>query len=239
MRRRKYKVLLIEDNPTLNTIVKDFLSLPIYDVKLCRDYDESIKIFRNFKLDACIIDLSLSKHDFHTLAKELKTIKSDIPFLYLTNNNTDKESELNNLYLYKKNVDAFLSKPFSLKSISDKTQALIKKYINKERLGEDKKPIIYKFSDMTFNYTDMFLKGNGTETPLTKKECELMKYFLEHKNRVVTREETLMKVWGTDSYFIGRSMDVFITKLRKHLKTDPKVHIANIHGIGFKFEVSE
>jgi len=235
MRKRKFKILFVEDDPNLSEVVKDFLTLSGYDIKLCRDGEEAVLLFRKLKFDICIFDVMLPKMDGFSLAENIRGINREVPIIFLTAKNL-KEDRIKGFVV---GCDDYITKPFSSEELILRIEAIMKRCINKERLGDDEKPIIFKFAGLTFDYTNMLLKHKSGDRKLTKKECELLKFFNEHRNRIVTREETLMSVWGTDSYFIGRSMDVFVTKLRKYLKIDPKVRIANIHGIGFKFEIDE
>ncbi len=235
MKKRKIKVLLVEDDPSLSEIIRDLLSIPGFDIKLCRDGSEAYLLFKKFSFDICILDVMLPKMDGFLLAEEIRRQNRDIPIIFLTAKSL-KEDRIRG---FKAGYDDYITKPFSTDELVVKIEAILKRSLNKERLNDDEKEIVYKFASLTFDYTNMFLKGVNFNLKMTKKECELLKFFLEHKNRIVTREETLMAVWGTDSYFIGRSMDVFVTKLRKYLKVDPKVKIENIHGIGFKFDVKE
>ena len=235
MKKRKIKVLLVEDDPNLSEVIRDLLTLSGFDIKLCRDGSEAYLLFKKFGFDICILDVMLPKMDGFLLAEEIRRQNRDIPIVFLTAKSL-KEDRIRG---FKVGCDDYITKPFSSEELVLRIEAILKRSLNKERLGDDEKEISYKFSSLSFNYTNMILKGSNLNLKLTKKECELLKFFLERKNRIVTREETLMAVWGTDSYFIGRSMDVFVTKLRKYLKVDSNVKIENIHGIGFKFDVKE
>ncbi len=235
MKKRKIKLLLVEDDPNLSEVIKDLLSMSGYDLKLCRDGAEGYLLFKKFSFDICILDVMLPKMDGFLLAEEFRKLNRDIPIVFLT----AKSMKEDRIRGFKIGCDDYITKPFSSEELVLRIEAILKRTLNKERLSEDDKEIVFKFASLSFNYTNMKLSGKNTDLKLTKKECDLLKFFLEHKNRIVTREETLMAVWGTDSYFIGRSMDVFVTKLRKYLKIEPKLKIENIHGIGFKFEIKE
>jgi len=235
MRKRKYKILFVEDDKNLSEVVNDLLSLSGYGIKHCADGEEAILYFRKFKYDLCIFDVMLPKIDGFELAESIRQINREVPIIFLTAKN-QKEDKIRG---FKIGCDDYITKPFSGEELVLRIEAIMKRCLSRERMGDDDKPIVFKFGKFSFDYTNMLLKWPDGERKLTKKECELLKFFIEHLNRVVTREDTLMTVWGTDSYFIGRSMDVFVTKLRKYLNIDPKVRIANIHGIGFKFEVDK
>lgn len=235
MKKRKVKVLLVEDDPNLSEVIKDLLEMSGFEIKLCRDGSEAYLFFKKFNFDICILDVMLPKMDGFTLAEEIRMLNRDVPIVFLTAK-SQKEDKIRG---FKAGCDDYITKPFGSEELVLRIEAIMKRYLNKERLGNDEKEIVYKFGHLSFDYTNMYLKGANLNLKLTKKECELLKFFLERKNRIVTREETLMAVWGTDSYFIGRSMDVFVTKLRKYLKVDPDVNIDNIHGIGFKFSIKE
>jgi len=235
MKKRKIKILLVEDDPNLSEVIRDLLSITNFDIKLCRDGSEAYLLFKKFSFDICLLDVMLPKMDGFLLAEEIRRQNRDVPVVFLTSKSL-KEDRIRG---FKVGYDDYITKPFSSEELVLRIEAIIKRSLNKERLGDDEKEIVYKFASLTFDYTNMILKGAKLNLKLTKKECALLKFFLERKNRIVTREETLMAVWGTDSYFIGRSMDVFVTKLRKYLKVDPSVKIENIHGIGFKFDIKE
>jgi len=235
MKKRKVKVLLVEDDPNLSEVIKDLLEMSGYEIKLCRDGSEAYLFFKKFSFNICILDVMLPKMDGFFLAEEIRRLNRDVPIIFLTAKSL-KEDRIRG---FKVGCDDYITKPFSSEELVLRIEAIMKRYFNKERLGEDENEIFYKFGLFTFDYTNMILKGSNLNLKLTKKECELLKFFIDRKNRIVTREETLMAVWGTDSYFIGRSMDVFVTKLRKYLKVDPNVNIENVHGIGFKFQVKE
>jgi len=235
MKKRKIKLLLVEDDPNLSEVIKDLLSMSGYDIKLCRDGAEAYLIFKKFSFDICILDVMLPKMDGFLLAEEFRKFNRDIPIVFLT----AKSMKEDRIRGFKIGCDDYITKPFNSEELVLRIEAILKRTLNKERLDNDNKEIVYKFASLNFNYTNMKLNGKNLDLKLTKKECDLLKFFLEHKNRIVTREETLMAVWGTDSYFIGRSMDVFVTKLRKYLKIEPKIKIENIHGIGFKFDLKE
>ncbi|MDD3878219.1 MAG: response regulator transcription factor [Bacteroidales bacterium] len=235
MRKRKYKILFVEDDKNLSEVTNDLLAMSGYSIKLCGDGEEALIYFRKLKFDLCIFDIMLPKIDGFELAEEIRQINREIPIIFLTAKNL-KEDKIRG---FKVGCDDYITKPFSGEELVLRIEAIMKRCISKERMGDDDKPIQYKFAGFNFDYTNMLLKWANGERKLTKKESELLKFFLNHQNKIVTREDTLMTVWGTDSYFIGRSMDVFVTKLRKYLEMDPKVKIANIHGIGFKFEIDK
>jgi len=235
MKKRKIKVLLVEDDPNLSEVIKDLLDLAGYEIKLCRDGAEAYIFFKKFNFDICLLDVMMPKMDGFILAEEIRRLNRDVPIIFLTAKSLNEDK----IRGFKAGCDDYITKPFSSEELILRMEAILKRCFNKERLSESNEEIVYEFASLTFNYTNMMLKGKNINVKLTKKECELLKFFLHHKNRIVTREETLMSVWGTDSYFIGRSMDVFVTKLRKYLKIEPSVKIENIHGIGFKFEITE
>lgn len=236
IKKRKIKLLLVEDDPNLSEVIKDLLDLAGYEIKLCRDGAEAYLYFKKFTFDICLIDVMMPKMDGFVLAEEIRRLNRDVPIIFLTAKSMNEDKVRG----FKVGCDDYITKPFSTEELVLRIDAVMKRCLNKERLDYNEKEISFKFASLTFNYTNMMLTGkNNFSLKMTKKECELLKFFLDRRNRIVTREETLMAVWGTDSYFIGRSMDVFVTKLRKYLKVEPKIKIENIHGIGFKFEIAE
>lgn len=233
MKKKKFKLLLVEDDPNLSEVIRDLLSMSGYEIKLCRDGAEAYQFFKKFSFDLCILDVMLPNMDGFFLAEEFRKQNRYIPIVFLTAKSMNEDR----IRGFKLGCDDYITKPFSSEELVLRIEAILKRCFSNDRLDNDSNEIIYNFASLIFNYTSMTLKGPQVDLKMTKKECELLKFFLHHKNRIVTREETLMAVWGTDSYFIGRSMDVFVTKLKKYLKVEPKVKIENVHGIGFKFDI--
>ena len=225
----KPKILLVEDDTSLGFIVSDQLKGDGYDVTLCSDGLEGFKRFNEESFHMCIFDVMMPKKDGFTLAKDVRKVNADIPILFLTAKSmTEDKVEGFNV-----GGDDYLTKPFSSEELSARVKALLKR-VDVGNEESDGKEILGKY---TYDTANFLLTGPDFEKKLTKKEAQILKMLCKFKNQVLPREIVLNGVWGQDDYFVGRSLDVFITKLRKYLGNEPDVEIENIHGIGFKLVV--
>lgn len=227
----KAKILLVEDDTNLGFVIADQLKSEGYGVVLCSNGQDGQIRFSEDTFHLCIFDVMMPKKDGFTLAREIRRINADVPILFLTAKSMTEDK----VEGFKAGGDDYLTKPFSFEELSVRVKALLKR-VNIQDEPEEKILHLGEYVFDTENYT---LKHSEFEKTLTKKEAMVLKILGKFKNQVVPRETILTSVWGQDDYFSGRSMDVFITKLRKYLSHDPNISIANIHGIGFKFEVKE
>jgi two-component system, OmpR family, response regulator len=233
MNKSKYKILLVEDDPNLSLVLQDYLELMGYHITLCRDGEQGASAFKNQLFDLCILDIMMPKKDGFALAEEIRRNNKEIPIIFLTAKSL-KEDRIKGFRI---GGDDYVTKPFSTEELSFRIKAILKrsqpKYIMPDSSDLEK---VYKIGRLTFDAMNLTISSGKTEQKLTRKEADLLKLLCINKNKILTREVALKTVWGDDDYFIGRSMDVFITKLRKYLKEDPTVSITNIHGTGFKLE---
>ncbi len=227
----KTKILLVEDDTSLGFIISDQLKSDGYDVTLCTDGAEGFKCFNEEKFHLCIFDVMMPKKDGFSLAKDIRQINSQIPILFLTAKSNDEDK----VEGFRSGGDDYLTKPFNVEELQLRVAALLRR-VNIE--PEEKEKDIYLIGDYTFDTINFELKHDNFEKVLTKKEAQILKMLCKLMNQVVAREVILTAVWGQDDYFVGRSLDVFITKLRKYLKEDERININNVHGIGFKLEVN-
>jgi len=227
------KILLVEDDANLGYVLNDFLQMSNYEVVLARDGKEGFEKFRNGNFDLCILDVMLPVMDGFTLAEEIRKTDTDIPFIFLTAKNMEKD-RIRGLKL---GADDYMTKPFSTEELSLRIEAILRR--SKYSILKNDVSSVFQIGNMTFDYTNHMLKTPAGERRLTKKEAEVLRLLCINKNQVVKREVALKNIWGDDDYFMGRSMDVYITKLRKILKDDKKVSIVNIPRTGFKLEVDE
>lgn len=228
----KIKILLVEDDLNLGFIISDQLKSDGYAVTLCTDGFEAMRRFSQEKFHLCVFDVMLPKKDGFTLTKDIRKINTEIPILFLSAKGlTEDKVEGFNV-----GGDDYLSKPFSIEELQMRIKALLKRVNIKITPDEDPKIKLGIFIFDTKNYTLETIKEIKT---LTKKEAQILKILNKYKNQVIPREVILNSIWGQDDYFVGRSLDVFITKLRKYLREDPNIVISNIHGVGFKFEISK
>lgn len=225
----KAKILLVEDDANLGFVISDQLKSEGYQVVLCTNGMDGHMRFSEDEFHMCIFDVMMPKKDGFTLAREIRTMNQDIPILFLT----AKAMMEDKITGFNAGGDDYLTKPFSFDELSVRVKALLKR-VNIQDEPEQKSVQIGSYTFDTENFT---LKHPEFEKTLTKKEAMVLKILCKFKNSVVPRENILTAVWGQDDYFAGRSMDVFITKLRKYFVMDPKIAISNIHGIGFKLEI--
>jgi DNA-binding response OmpR family regulator len=224
----KKRILLVEDDPSLGFVTKDVLASKGYDVTLCKDGAEGEQNFFLGNYHLCILDIMLPKMDGFSLARSIRRKNSSIPIIFLS----AKSMEEDKLQGFATGADDYITKPFSL----DELLCRIEVFLRRSHSNNIYQDTIVFLGKYTFDFSNLTLKNNATEKTLTQKEAEVLKLLYHNRERVLKREEILKHVWGDDDYFMGRSMDVFISKLRKYLKEDPSVQIVNYHGIGFKLE---
>jgi len=226
------KILLAEDDPNLGELLKDYLELKgKFDVTLAQDGDEALTAFRRDKYDLCIFDVMMPKKDGFSLGKDIRKMDKTIPIIYATAKGMMEDKT----QAFELGGDDYITKPFRVEELLLRINALLK------RVSKDKEEEIadkFEIGDYFFDYTSQIISFKGQQQKLSTKEAELLRLLCLNKNDVLTREEALVKIWHDDNYFTGRSMDVFLSKLRKYLKEDPNVEIVNVHGKGYKLLVS-
>ena len=229
------KILFVEDDPNLSMILKDYLEIIGYTVEHAPDGEKGVQLFNENNYELVILDIMMPKKDGFTAAKEIRETNSMIPIIFLTAKNL-KEDRIKGFQV---GCDDFITKPFSTEELSLRIKAILKRCsINNEPSSASANSII-SIGKFTFDNANMILAIDGNERVLTRKESGLLKLLCENKNNLLPREVAMKSIWGENDYFIGRSMDVFIAKLRKYLKPDTNVRISNVHGIGFKLEITE
>jgi len=235
MKSEKTKILLVEDNQNLRTVLKDYLEMLSYDVISCSDGEEGARVFVKNSFDLCILDVMMPVKDGFSLAEEIKIADPQVPIIFLTAR-TLKEDKIRG---FKIGADDYITKPFSTEELSLRIEAILRRTKSSKIyniLGEKE---IFQIGIYSFDYSSLQLISPHKTISLTKKEAELLKILAAHPNTLIPRDLILKTIWGEDNYYIGRSMDVFITKLRKYLSDDENVTIINIHGSGFKLEFSK
>lgn len=232
---RKQKVLLVEDDPNLGMLLHDYLQLKgKYDVTLATDGDEGFKAFTNDRFDICILDVMMPKKDGFTLGKEIRKINTDVPIIFATAKTMiEDKSEAFTL-----GGDDYITKPFRIEELLLRITALLKRAANQGKNSLPEQTDKFEIGNYQFDYNSQIIKIGDTQQKVSTKEAELLRLLCLKKNNVLTREEALLSIWHDDNYFNGRSMDVFLSKLRKYLKDDPKVEILNVHGKGYKLIVN-
>jgi len=223
---KKIKLLYVEDDEVLAFVTKDNLELKGYEVHHCVDGRAAYQQFLKDNYDLCLIDVMLPVMDGFTLAKEIRSIDKEIPLIFLTAKSL-KEDKIFGLQL---GADDYIIKPFSFEELVLKIQVFLKrKYIVK--VTETR---VCNIGEYNFDYEDLKLKFKSEEKRLTQKEADVLLFLYDYKNKIVPRSDILKKVWKQDDYFTGRSLDVFISRLRKYLSKDENIQIENIHSVGFK-----
>ena len=226
----KVNILLVEDDLNLGIILSDQLKSDGYAVSLCNNGVEAMQRFNEDKFHLCIFDVMLPRKDGFTLTRDIRKTNTAIPILFLSARGMTEDK----VEGFNAGGDDYLSKPFSIEELQLRIKALLKRVNIKV---DEKEQTKYALGIFVFDTENQTLVLKDQVKTLTKKEVQILKLLFKHKNQVVSREVILNAVWGQNDYFVGRSLDVFITKLRKYLREDPKILISNIHGVGFKFEI--
>jgi DNA-binding response OmpR family regulator len=223
------RILYAEDDATLAFLTKDNLEQNHYEVTHCCDGKTGMEIFKKGGFDICILDIMMPKMDGFELATEIRKVNIDIPIIFLSAK-TLKEDRIKGLRL---GADDYLVKPFSIEELILKIEVFLKRS-HKNNTAEKS---IYEIGKYQFDTKNFILYNENEKISLTQRESELLKLFLDNKNTVLKREQILTSLWGDDDYFMGRSLDVFISRLRKILANEKGIAIENLHGIGFRFFV--
>ena len=229
------RILLVEDDPNLGLLLQDYLQIKgKFEVVLCVDGDEGLRAFTRQEFDLCILDVMMPKKDGFTLGKDIRKINQNVPIIFATAKSMieDKSSA------YDLGGDDYITKPFRIEELLLRITALLKRVAVKEHADPGPAQTLFQIGDYTFDYTTQLIHYKGQQQKLSTKEAELLQLLCLKKNAVLTREEALLSIWHDDNYFNGRSMDVFLSKLRKYLREDPKVEILNVHGKGYKLLVN-
>ncbi|MBK9151910.1 MAG: response regulator transcription factor [Saprospiraceae bacterium] len=223
--KEKSRILYVEDDETLSFVTMDNLELNGYKVDHCPDGETALESFYKNNYDLCILDVMLPKMDGFALAEKIRASDPNVPILFLTAKSM-KEDRLQGLRL---GADDYITKPFSIEELILKIEIFLKRKFVTAPANE-----VFRIGRYSFDYRNLTLALDEEKRSLTQKEADLLKMLYDHKNNVVKRSVILEKLWGEDDYFLGRSMDVFISRLRKYLSGDPNLKIDNIHGVGFK-----
>ena len=222
----KLNILLCEDDENLGMLLREYLQAKGYNAELCPDGDAGYKAFIKSKYDICVFDVMMPKKDGFTLAKEIRAINSDVPIMFLTAKNLKDDI----FEGFKIGADDYITKPFSMEELTLRMEAILRRVHGKK----NREVTVYQIGKFTFDAKKQILSIGEKSTKLTTKESELLNLLCAHQNEILQRDFALKSIWIDDNYFNARSMDVYITKLRKHLKDDPQIEIINIHGKGYK-----
>ena len=230
---RKLKILVVEDDPNLGSLLKEYLNARGHDATLATNGEQGLKAFRRGDFEFLILDVMMPVKDGFTVAKEIRAKNDSVPILFLT----AKSMKEDTIHGFQAGADDYMTKPFSMEELLMRIEAIVR------RAGimgtEEEEPDSYNIGKFNFDHRKQLLIFNGSENKLTTKENDLLKLLCKKRNGIMERDKALNQIWGDDNYFNGRSMDVYIAKLRKHLKQDPQVEILNVHGKGFKLLSTE
>ena len=221
---------MVEDDPSLGFIIKDKLSLSGYDTTLAENGEEGLSLFKRARFDLVVLDIMLPKKDGFSLAEDIRKVDSNIPILFLS----AKSMLEDRLTAFSKGGDDYITKPFSMEELVMKIKVFLRR-TTPEKINQT----AFKIGLYTFDADNLRLTIDKREKTLTIREAEVLKLLCQNENAVVKREEILLKVWGEDDYFLGRSLDVFISRLRKYLDEDTNISIENIRGVGFRLNLKD
>jgi DNA-binding response OmpR family regulator len=230
MLKEKFKILLAEDDLNLGVLMVDYLEAEGFDVKLCKDGELALKAFHGSQFDLCLLDVMMPKMDGFSLAKEIRLTDKKIPVIFITAKSL-KEDKLKG---YDLGADDYITKPFDEEELLWKIKAVIRRVVV---IKSESKSEIISIGKYKFDFNNQSLAIDGKIKRITEKESDILNYLAAHPNNIIKREELLKELWGANDYFYGRSLDVFITKIRKYLKEDTDLSIENVFGVGFIFNV--
>ena len=222
-----HKILLVEDDPCFGSVLKSYLELSDYEVVHCVNGVEGYEAFRKDKFDLCLLDVMMPDMDGFTLGKKIRELDTSVPFVYITAKSLKEDMKMG----YEIGADDYIVKPFDSELLIFKIKAILSRSKHEEA---EAKPKLIQLGNYEFN-TELRTISQGEDViKLTPKESRLLELLYYHKDGLLQREKALNEIWGTNDYFTARSMDVYVTKLRKYFKDDPSIKIENVHGSGFR-----
>ena len=229
----KGRILYVEDDLTLSFVTRDNLEMRGYSVDSCEDGITALEKIISQPYDICVLDVMLPKMDGFMLARKIREFNQAIPIIFLTARSTSEDK----IYGLQQGGDDYITKPFSIEELVLKIEIFLKR--SKIELRQEVMNESFAIGIFTFSPINLRLSNNGSNQDLTHRESLLLEYLVKHRNKAVKREEILKSVWGNDHFFSSRSMDVFISRLRKMLKSDPMIKIESIHNVGYRLLIDE
>lgn len=226
----KARILLVEDDSSLGFVVKDNLEDNGYEVIFSSDGESGWQQFMRHNIDICLLDVMLPKKDGMALAAQIRKKNDKIPILFLTARSMDEDR----ISGFKAGGDDYITKPFNMTELLLRIEVFLKRTKKKNDSAD-----MFELGPLVFDYKNLLLIDGTHKQQLTQKEADLLQYLCVHSNAVVKREDILLNVWGKEDYFLGRSMDVFMTKIRKYLKDAEGVELQTVHGVGFKLVIGK
>jgi len=233
MEKKKGRILLVEDDRTLSTLVRDILEINKYEVVLCSNGEEGLATFKSQKFDLLLVDIMMPKMDGITMIKEIRRYDQRVPIIVIS----AKDMKDDKVEGFRAGADDYVVKPFSTDELLLRIDAILKRVQRAQEMLLTTTTEIIEFGNCKLDVGEQNLTIKNKTLHLTRKECDLIRLLAMKRNELLLREVALKAIWGDDDYFIGRSMDVFISRIRKYLKDDNKVEIVNVHGLGFKMMV--
>ncbi|MEX0968143.1 MAG: response regulator transcription factor [Bacteroidia bacterium] len=226
----KTKILLVDDDENLTFLLNENLMTAGYEATICRDGESGLRSFRAELFQLCILDVMMPKMDGFTLAKQIRKQDHHIPVIFLTAKNMIDDK----LKGFDLGADDYMTKPFSFHELLCRIKAVL----SRTGVSENSYHWDSRMGNLIFNYNMRSLKNGSKEKKLSAKEAELLQVFQENKNRLISRQQILKRVWGDDDFFTSKSMDVYLTRIRKLIKDDPSLELLNVHGVGYKMIVN-
>ena len=227
----KARIMLCEDDENLGMLLREYLEAKNYSVDLCVDGEEGFEAFQQKKYDLCILDVMMPKMDGFTLAYKIREINSDVPFMFLTAKTLKDDVKQG----FELGADDYITKPFSMEEVVFRIEAILRRVKGKKNTNSS----IFQIGKFAFDSKKQTLSYDNIVEKLTTKESDLLKLLASKQNELLQRDYALRAIWVDNNYYNARSMDVYITKLRKLLKADPNVELLNVHGKGYKLVVTE
>jgi DNA-binding response OmpR family regulator len=225
----KANILIAEDDQNLSIVIRDYLTLDGYSIRISNNGTEAWNDFISGTYDLCILDIMMPEMDGFSLAEKIRKADTNIPILFLT----AKTSQEDKIRGFRSGADDYIVKPFSIIELVLRIEVFLKRKVTLVNNAQ-----IFTMGLFTFDFPNLSLYSDEGIRKLTIREAELLKLMIINKNQIVKRDDILFTIWGNDDYFLGRSLDVFISKLRKYLKRDPHIRIVNYHSVGFKLELN-
>ena len=226
------KILLVEDDPCFGSVLKSYLELSDYEVTLCVNGNDGLEAFRKDKFDICLLDVMMPEMDGFTLGKKIREIDGNVPFVYITAKSMKEDMKQG----YEIGADDYIVKPFDSEVLILKIKAILSRSKHEE-------PSLNRNLSLSVNMCSIpnlrTITKNEEQIKLTPKEARLLELLYNYKDGLLPREKALTEIWGTNDYFTARSMDVYVTKLRKYFKDDQNIKIENVHGSGFRLVIEE
>jgi len=226
----KPRLLIVEDDTNLSIVIKDYLSLSGFDVIVCENGNTGWEAFQSSPFDLCILDVMMPELDGFALAEMIRQQNAEVPILFLT----AKSAKEDKIKGFKLGADDYILKPFNIEELVLRIEVFLKRSQNHVHAKE-----VFMLGLYTFDYLNLRLTGNNKQQKLTQREADVLKLLCQNIGKVTKREDIQTQLWGEDDYFLGRSLDVFISKLRRYLKHDPGVTIVNYHSVGFQLNVNQ